>query len=278
MINSFFNKRIIYCIIFFITILYNVNITSVFCDDKSVSQSKKSSLEKSDFLKKKIMEIDEERAKYYNAKNEWENEKKSFNTEISVLEKELDEVRKNVETEKKKNLILQDNISKLKKNTVSGKDGFNEYSDILGILNDVLNKLESEIKSGLPFDINERLELLRFSREYLSKTGVSLTDKFIKVFELMKKELSYLSSVEITDSKIGSGESAKIVKLLRISKAALYYKTLDGGDYGMLIKKNGSYIWKTNLSIKDKSTISRAFAIAGKLKPAELLLLPVPEF
>ena len=137
-------------------------------------------------------------------------------------------------------------------------------------LSDVVMQMEEEIKSDLPFLMDERSSRIGALKEIIHDPEITMGEKIRRVFEGLRVEMDYGKSVETSKEEIHYMNEKILVKVLRLGRTALLMQTLDEKDIG--IYDGGKWV---ELPGKFKTEINKAIDIAERRRPIEFVNLPV---
>lgn len=132
--------------------------------------------------------------------------------------------------------------------------------------------LESLVNLDMPFKKKERLEKVASLKETISRSDVSVAEKYRKVLEMYQNEINYGRSIEAYRDEIEVDGSLQQVDMLRVGRLALIYQSLNGERIGSWDKQNKT--WQ-NLEGSYKSKIQKAIRIAREQAAPELIKIPL---
>lgn len=259
------------CLLFFIVFSF---VSNVLADNirHPVKSQKPVSENEYQQLEMLIKQIHSEREIYYKLKNEWAKEKNRLTNETGMLKKEIQIVNSSTKEEESK-------ISKNEKRLNDLENNFKENQFIselyIPVLTDTIKQLENNIRSGLPFRLNERLDRLNSVKNFISDSGKTIGERFRRVWDLSLSEIEYSMTNEEYSDIIEINNERKVVNILRIGNFGMYYKTNDSNEYGILISENGNYYWNNNLSNNEIEGIEAAFSIVSRSRIASIINLPI---
>jgi hypothetical protein len=134
-----------------------------------------------------------------------------------------------------------------------------------------LGRLEDAVTHDLPFLREERQARLSALRLLMAKPDVDSAEKLRRLLEAMLVEAQYGETVEVTQEPIDLDGIEVYVDMLRIGRLALFWKTPDGARVGTYDPNDG---W-VDLQGKYSRTVSRAMEMASRMRPVELINLPL---
>ena len=145
--------------------------------------------------------------------------------------------------------------------------------DVVPLMVDMLDSLESFIKLDVPFLVEERSQRLSLMKDLLKRADVTTAEKFRRLLESLSLKNNYGRTIEAYNGKlIGEGGAERTVQFLRLGRVVLAYQTLDGNEQG---------IWNMNekrwesLPAEFRNALNQGFRIAKKQAPPDLIRLPV---
>jgi len=136
----------------------------------------------------------------------------------------------------------------------------------------VLGRLERAVARDLPFLPEERGARLAGLRRELAEPDVGAAEKLRRLLEALMIEAQYGETVEVTPRTVTiSGEEIH-ADVLRIGRLALFWRSPDGKRVGTWDPVAGQW---TELGGGDSRTIGRAMEMATRMRPVELIALPL---
>lgn len=145
---------------------------------------------------------------------------------------------------------------------------------IFPLMEDMIDGLEQSVSLDIPFLLEERKARMGGLTEIMSRSDVSVAEKFRKVMEAYQIEMDYGSSVEnYTQSLELEGLGIRDYNMLRIGRVGLYFQSDDAAITGWWNSQAGN--WEL-LDSANRNEIRKGLRMARQLIAPELLLLPVP--
>jgi len=136
----------------------------------------------------------------------------------------------------------------------------------------IFHRLEESVDAGLPFLPQEREMRLATVKDELVRPDVTSAEKLRRLLEVLQVEAGYASSVEVYQDVITVGEEEFHADVLRLGRAALFWRTPDGDRVGHFDPAAG--LW-SELPGADKRRISLAMEMADRMRTVELIDLPL---
>jgi len=137
-------------------------------------------------------------------------------------------------------LNIKDLQRELKKLTDINKDKNRDQKKILPILKVAIEQLRNTISTSLPFKLDQRLQALKDIEQRLDTNVISPNKAANQLWAFVEDELMLGKSSGIYNDTINIDGADKLVKVLRIGKIALFYKTQEG-KYGVTKKQGSSW-------------------------------------
>jgi hypothetical protein len=138
-------------------------------------------------------------------------------------------------------------------------------------MNVALGRLERAVAHDLPFLPEERKARLASLKQLMAKPDVDSAEKLRQLLEAMLVEAQYGETVEVTQEPISLDGDEVYVDMLRVGRLVLFWKTPDGARIGTYDPNDG---W-VDLPSKYLRTVSRAMEMASRMRPVELINLPL---
>ena len=136
----------------------------------------------------------------------------------------------------------------------------------------ILGRVEETCKRGLPFLPEERKNRLLLVRSELARPDFTAAEKLRRVLEGLQVETDYANSVEVYQGPIDVDGQETYADILRLGRVALFWQTPDQQRAGWYNQASGRY---EKLSAGEKRNIGRAIEMATRMRPVELIDLPL---
>ena len=200
---------------------------------------------------------------------QWESEKAVLLSEIRDLK--IRSTWLDYQQIKYRNYLVkqQQVIEELKEKKISAR---RIRMELEPLLDQLIVKLEKEIKADLPFLQTERMERLEFLKSSLADYHIDLSEKLRRILEALRVEAEYGKTVEKTEAMLTLNEKPTKVMMIRIGRIALYYRTLEGKQIGFWNTETNA--WE-QLPSAYASDLAKAAEMASGKRAVELLRLPV---
>ena len=133
---------------------------------------------------------------------------------------------------------LQRELNKLKE---INQDKYKSYDELTPVIEKSISSLRASIKGSLPFKIKERLQALDDIEHRINSSIISPNKAANQLWAYVEDELMIGRSSGIYNESINIGGEDRLVKVLRIGKIAMLYKTPDEG-YGVFRKQENKWV------------------------------------
>jgi hypothetical protein len=139
-------------------------------------------------------------------------------------------------------------------------------------LNVVLGRLEMVVDRDLPFLPEEREARMAGLRRVMAEPDVNPAEKLRRLLEAMLVEAQYGETVEVETADIQVEGRDIHADVLRIGRLAMYWKSPDGSQVGTWDPVSRAWVV---LPGNYKRVISRSMEMASRMRPTELVSLPL---
>ena len=150
-------------------------------------------------------------------------------------------------------LNLKDLQRELQKLSKQNSEKNQAQANISPVLKQSIKALQSNISSSLPFKIKERLKAINDIEYRLDSNIISPNKAANQLWAFVEDELMIGKSNGIYNDTVSIQGREKLVKVLRIGKIAMFYKTSDG-EFGVTKLEKGK--WQQTM-LDDSSSISQ---------------------
>ncbi|MDX1812947.1 MAG: DUF3450 family protein, partial [Gammaproteobacteria bacterium] len=153
-------------------------------------------------------EIGFEKDSYKDKMRSYASEKSDLNVRISRAELNIKELQR-----------------ELKKLTDVNKEKNRDFRKIAPILKVAIDQLRASVKNSLPFKLNQRLQALADIEQRLDANIISPNKAANQLWAFVEDELMLGKSSGIYNETMSVNGQDTLVKVLRIGKVAMFYKT-----------------------------------------------------
>lgn len=144
---------------------------------------------------------------------------------------------------------------------------------IFPLMERMIDGLDQSIRLDIPFLMKERVERVNNLKDIMSRSDVSVAEKFRKVMEAYQIENDYgTSSDYYTESVSVEGDPARSFNVLRIGRVGLYIQSDDAKITGRWDKESKQYVYDDSA----RNEVRKGMRMARQLIAPELIIVPVP--
>ena len=144
---------------------------------------------------------------------------------------------------------------------------------IFPLMERMIDGLDQSIALDIPFLKEERVNRIDGLKALMSRSDVSVAEKFRKVMEAYQIELDYGSSAEFYKQSLdlGSEYGVRDYNMLRVGRIGLYFQSDDSSITGIWDVDQNAWV----VDDEYRSEIRKGLRMARQLIAPELLLIPV---
>jgi len=139
--------------------------------------------------------------------------------------------------------------------------------EVLPMMQKMLATLEQFVKLDVPFLPEERAGRIAQLKDMMSRTDVSISEKYRRIVEAYQIETEYGRTLEAYQGKVGD----KTVDFLRAGRVALLYQTLDGKETGYWDAT--AKTWRVDDQYED--AIKEGLKVAKKQSAPDFVAVPI---
>jgi hypothetical protein len=145
---------------------------------------------------------------------------------------------------------------------------------IFPLMERMIDGLEQSVSLDIPFLKEERINRIGVLKDTLSRSDVSVAEKFRKVMEAYQIELDYGSSAEFYKQSLNLGEDYGVrdYNMLRVGRIGLYFQSDNSDITGMWDVNVGDWV----IDDDHRNEIRKGLRMARQLIAPELMLIPLP--
>lgn len=200
--------------------------------------------------------------------DQWSGDRESLEVRYRTAKANLAYLNERLVRQQEKARALDDAVAELNRRLV---ESGNLKAVIQDTLSAVLSRLETAVARDLPFLPSERATRLEGLRRELAEPGTDAGEKLRRLLEALMVEARYGETVEVTPRTVAIGGEEIHADVLRIGRLALFWRSPDGGRVGTWDPALGAW---TELD-GGARTIGRAMEMATRMRPVELIALPL---
>lgn len=137
----------------------------------------------------------------------------------------------------------------------------------------MIDALAQHVELDVPFLAAEREARVERLQALISRSDVTVAEKFRNVFDAYQTEMEYGRTIEAYRDMLAIGGEEREVDVLRIGRIGLYYMTLDGSALGAWNQQARQ--WEA-LPASFRTSIVEGLRIAREQAAPDLINLPLP--
>jgi hypothetical protein len=143
---------------------------------------------------------------------------------------------------------------------------------IFPLMERMIDGLDQSVKVDVPFLMDERTDRVDNLKEIMSRSDVSVAEKFRKVMEAYQIENDYGTTIEdYKQSLTLEGEGTRAFNMLRIGRIGLYFQSDDTQITGRWDNKNRAWV----IDNSSRNEVRKGLRVARQLVAPELINVPV---
>ena len=137
----------------------------------------------------------------------------------------------------------------------------------------MIDALEQHVELDVPFLPEERADRVNRLQGLVSRSDVTVAEKFRAVFDAYETEMEYGRTIEAYRGMLEMPGGEREVDFLRVGRIGLYYISLDGSLLGAWNQETGQ--WEA-LPANYATNITDGLRIAREQAAPDLIKLPLP--
>jgi len=143
---------------------------------------------------------------------------------------------------------------------------------IFPLMERMIDGLDQSIKVDIPFVMEERTERVNTLKEIMSRSDVSVAEKFRKVMEAYQIENDYGTTIYVYKQSLTIDGATRAFNMLQIGRVGLYFQSDDTQVTGRW--NNTTRNWEIDNSARNE--VRKGLRVARQLVAPELINVPVP--
>ena len=143
---------------------------------------------------------------------------------------------------------------------------------IFPLMERMIDGIDQSVKVDVPFLMDERTKRVATLKDIMSRSDVSVAEKFRKVMEAYQIEMDYGSTIEDYKQSLTIGGATRAFNMLRIGRVGLYFQSDDTKVTGRW--DNSAREWVEDNSARNE--VRKGLRVARQLVAPELINVPVP--
>jgi hypothetical protein len=142
---------------------------------------------------------------------------------------------------------------------------------IFPLMERMIDGLDQSVKIDVPFLMDERTKRINDLKEIMSRSDVSVAEKFRKVMEAFQIENDYGSTIEDYKQSLTLDGATRAFNMLRVGRVGLYFQSDDTKLTGRW--NNSTRAWEIDNSARNE--VRKGLRVARQLIAPELIIVPV---
>lgn len=196
-------------------------------------------------ISEELVEIRQEIANLHDEinfeKTRYNDQVRSYSSQKSDLEVKVSRAELNFKE-------LQQELNKLRS---LNQEKYKAYDDVIPVLKESIDALRQTVSQSLPFKLNDRLQALDDIERRMETDVISPNKAANQLWAFVEDELVLGRSSGIYNESVELNGEQKLVKVLRLGKVAMFYKSRDE-EYGVLSQVDGDW---TQQALTDEADI-----------------------
>jgi hypothetical protein len=142
---------------------------------------------------------------------------------------------------------------------------------IFPLMERMIDGLDQSVKIDVPFLMEERTKRVNGLKDIMSRSDVSVAEKFRKVMEAYQIENDYGSTIEDYKQSLTIGGATRAFNMLRIGRIGLYFQSDDTQVTGRWDNESRSFVEDNSA----RNEVRKGLRVARQLIAPELINVPV---
>ena len=144
--------------------------------------------------------------------------------------------------------------------------------DVYPLMEKMVSTLEQFVSIDIPFRIEERNKRVATLKGLMDRADVTVSEKYRRILEAYQIEMEYGRTLDNYEMKLGEGDTAALVEVVRLGRVALMYRRPDGKDAGYWEAAEKKWVSDPGIQ-KD---VEHALRVAKKQGAPDLLWVQLP--
>ena len=212
---------------------------------------------------KKAAEIQEEINSIADTTVDLESQYKTVLRELETVNAYNAQMKRVVSSQEEEIAVLESDLANLQ----------NTQRQIIPLLLKMIEALDQFVEKDTPFLAEERTERVEDLATLMDRGDITIAEKFRNVMDAYLEENSYSRNIEAYKGQAEINGVETTVEFLRIGRVAFFLSTLDGSTISLWDSEKAAWVEVEDAALE--LSIKRAFKIARKEIPVDLLILPV---
>ncbi len=144
--------------------------------------------------------------------------------------------------------------------------------DVFPLMENMVAMLAKFVAADMPFKLAERTKRVEDLKALMDRADVTVSEKYRRILEAYQIEMEYGRTLDSYEAKLGEGDAATVVDIVRVGRVALVYRRPDGKDAGYWNKAEGKWVSDPG----EEKDIAAALAVAQKKGAPDVLWVKLP--
>ena len=201
--------------------------------------------------------------------DDWSEERQALDVRYRTAKANIEYLKERIARREERAAALDAKVDELDRRMVESARLNEVIQDTLDV---VLGRLETVIARDLPFLEDERSARLVNLRNVMASPDLDPAEKLRFLLEALLIEAQYGETVEVASATIPVAGETVHADVLRIGRLAMFWRSPDGSRIGTWDPAEHAWI---ELPGKYNRTISRSMEMASRMRPIELVSLPL---
>lgn len=150
-----------------------------------------------------------------------------------------------------------------------------DLSILLPVAEKSLEVLEDRMKTGIPFQVDQRLSEIRTLRELMEEGRLDAGSLLARVWNEIESEYRLTAESGLYRQRIVLGGQEQMVEVIRLGMVLMYFRTFDE-RFGMAVRGASGWEYKLLDSRDDQKLVSELYEALRKNLKEGYFLLPNP--
>ena len=201
--------------------------------------------------------------------NDWSEERRALDVRYKTAKANIAFLRERLTRRQERAAALDAKVDELERRLTESAR-LNEV--IQDTMNVILGRLETVVAADLPFLPEQREARLANLRHGMASPDLAPAEKLRILLEALLVEAQYGETVEVQPATIVVAGAGLHADVLRIGRLAMFWRSPDGSRVGTWDPVAAEWI---ELPGSDNRVISRSMEMASRMRPTELVSLPL---
>jgi len=199
----------------------------------------------------------------------WASEQAELEARYRTAKANVRYLGERIVVEQKKQDALEESIGELTRRL---DEAHLLQSSLQDTMNVILARFEEFVERDIPFLPEERERRISNLRDVLAKPDITGAEKVQLLFEALRIEAEYGSTVEVNRTEVQVDGEAVFADVLKVGRVSLFWRTPDGQRSGTFDPAARNWI---ELDRKYDASIKETIEMATHMRPIELIALPL---